>query len=428
MPLDGNQLDELLSGFIDGQLTEAERQQVEQAISHDSRIADQVERLRRQSASLRSLGDALLTQAKPGLTSKPNRIIELARQRAEAMELPRNHHVRSSKPLPASIQLGNEATTKELASRALHEVRGSTWKRWLALSTVAATLLLFAVLGRQAHNVTSVTHQKPANDHERASRLDSTAEIASSTPESGASQPAFPTVVAPHEADLPPSDSTSTVKSSLVSQLDSMSYVLVVDVQVTAQALRDGAIDKLFVESGIPVVPAVAADREILKALDDSRLVVRGESVAGAVFVHVVRGDMQELDVALRKLWQDPARFPNVNLNLSIDARATLAREILRSLGDRYTVTDRFAVPLVSSVANDATREAAPTAAVNSAQPVAGSSPFPGNPNGERYISSSQRAQGWAQGWAELPIVPNQDSQNVSEKLVTILLVLHRVD
>ncbi len=426
MPRDGNQLDELLSGFIDGQLTASERQQVEEAIDRDPSIAEHLEQLRRQSLDLRAVGTALiattsssslesqLEQALPhaSASSLSSRVVELAQRRAEELGLPAGHYLRSSSSRAEVAQQIPATASSRNQLRGTEQPAGVQLKRWLAagaLAATAATVLVIATLRWQPTAVPTVAQQ--------------------AAPAEQATRPAFP---AP--ADMPQTErlansnpsnaqsdlTISPVDSNLVGRFGAMSMVLVVDVQITSQALRSGAIDKILATAGIPLAPAVSADHGILKALDESRLVVRGKSGAsGEVFVHVVRGDMHELDPALRQLWQDRDSFPNVSLNVSIDAHATLAREILRSLGDRYSSSDRFAVPLVS-----APTEATADNTTGDGIVVAGSSPFPSSGNGQRYISSSQRAH----GWSESNMLPAATAASQSDAMVTILLVLHRVD
>src|SRR5690606_25920201 len=131
-----------------------------------------------------------------------------------------------------------------------------------------------------------------------------------------------------------------------------------------------------------------------------------------AVSIQVVRGGLQELDGALRKVWQDIDSFPNVGLNLSIDSRAALMREMLRSSGDRFAATDRFAVPL----AFDAKAPVTPPGDM----PAGRSNPLLADDDGVQYVSRSQRENGW-ESLGELPGV-------TSQSLATILLVIHYAD
>ena len=90
-------------------------------------------------------------------------------------------------------------------------------------------------------------------------------------------------------------------------------------------------------------------------------------------------------------------------------------REILRSAGNRFAPTDRFAMPLaIDQTAMD-------LRSTGQAVPVPGQvSPFPGADGGVQYISKSQRDSGW-EGMGEL-------SSGQLDSMATILLVVHGVD
>jgi anti-sigma factor RsiW len=62
MPPEGEKLDELLSGYIDGALNEKERQIVEQAAQDDVRVSQRILQLRQQAADVAYLGSKLAQQ------------------------------------------------------------------------------------------------------------------------------------------------------------------------------------------------------------------------------------------------------------------------------------------------------------------------------------------------------------------------------
>ncbi len=59
MPLDGEQLNDLLSGFVDGELTQEERALVEEAARGDARLGEQLKQLRQQSSWVQQAGNAI---------------------------------------------------------------------------------------------------------------------------------------------------------------------------------------------------------------------------------------------------------------------------------------------------------------------------------------------------------------------------------
>lgn len=463
MPLDGKQLDELLSGFIDGELTDEELELVEKAARDDVRIAQQIESLRRQSSWVWQVGQSQLShladrtpkveviakiaaeitaerhaQALP-LRLSTEAIIAEAQRRGRELGLPATHHVR----LAADDQRGADHTVQLPApvadeSRDAGDAKRAAKSRnrrneaWLALGgLVAAAAVLVAVTWPklQLQNFSSTPSNQLAQrdgqlevqserapdlqlDRQLAHNLDSAVGAEGQVPAESLAEKAAPTEVDAPSA-LGPSAVGEVAASSLVGMSDGLAYALVVDVEVSAQAERGRVLEKLLTSAGIPLAPPVAVNAEILKALDDSRLVVRDPaSKVHAVSIQVVRGGLQELDGALRRVWQDSDSFPNVGLNLSIDSRAALMREMLRSSGDRFAPTDRFAVPLAF--------DSETLAPLQGDVPAGRSSPLMADDAGVQYVSNSQRENGW-ESLGEFP-------ETTSQTLATILLVIHYAD
>lgn len=444
MPLDGKQLDELLSGFIDGELTDVERELVEKAARDDVRIAGQIELLRRQSSWVQQVGQSQLnqlSQLSPNAAQEHSgstlaqRVIAEARQRGRELGLPATHYVRPDEGdmvhLPAPGAYVSQSGDSMGAGDSKPATKSSRRRieAWLALgglAAAAAVLLAITWPKLEQQNLPSTPSNQLAqrdnqpqlqHDQRHADKPDGAVVPEALAPaESLASKaaplgPSSTSALARDEAD-------EAAGSNLVGMSDGLAYALVVDVEVSAQAKKSRVLERLLTAAGIPLAPPVAVNAPILKALDDSRLVVREPtSTVHAVSIQVVRGALHELDGALRGIWQDSDSFPNVGLNLSIDSRAALMREMLRSSGDRFAPTDRFAVPLaVDQVAlapalgNGIQRDA----------PAGRASSLMADDAGVHYVSSSQRENGW-EGLGEL-------SGTTSKSLATILLVIHHAD
>lgn len=431
MPLDGKQLDELLSGFVDGELTRGERELVEKAARDDARVAQRIESLRRQSSWVWQVGQAQLHQpaqwdeqaasvhaGEPGSSTLAQRVIAEARQRGRELGLPATHYVR-----PAAGDVVHLPTAGADVSRGSGDFRRAQRpvKGWLALgglAAAAAVLLAITWSKLEQQNLPSTPANQLAqrdnqSDQRLADRLEAGRLEGEDGPAAQLSQETLASDGTPPETPSMGADANQAAGSSLVGVSDGLAYALVVDIEVTAQAERSRVIEKLLTAAGIPLAPPVAVNAEILKALDDSRLIVRDPtSKVHAVSIQVVRGGLQELDGALRRVWQDSDNFPNVGLNLSIDSRAALMREMLRSSGDRFAATDRFAVPLAF--------DQAAQAAVQGDLPPGRSSPLMADDAGVQYVSNSQRENGW-ESLGELP-------GTTSQSLATILLVIHYAD
>ena len=449
MPLDGRQLDELLSGFIDGELTDEERQLVEKAARDDARIGKQIESLRQQSRWVWQVGQSQLSQAaaiekhrlnvKHGLNVEhsvarsghtlPRRltaaaVVAEALRRGRELELPARHHLR----LAADHKVHVPAPAANVASQRAMKKAGQRLEEWLALGGLAAAAAVLVAVTwpkLQQQGLPSVPSNHLAQrDDQRDDELGLQAHqslVENRVDAIGSQEPAPAESSSSMAASLQPDSTAGLAKdeagkvagSSLVGIADGLAYALVVDVELSAQAEKSRVLEKLLTAAGIPLAPPVAVNAEILKALDDSRLVVReSTSTVHAVSIQVVRGGLQELDVALRKVWQDHDNFPNVGLNLSIDSRAALMREMLRSSGDRFAPTDRFAAPLAFD------QEA--LAPFHGDVPAGRPSPLMADDTGVQYVSNSQRENGW-ESLGEL-------SGTTPETLATILLVIHYAD
>ncbi len=387
MPLDGEKLDELLSGFIDGVLTEAERKIVEEAARDDARIEQRILLLRRQAGEVGEVGKLLVEQSHRQLDlnrhqSLAETVIAQARQQAVRNGLTKTHFVHGH-----ADRNENLVTVSSPRSASLLRRPG---KRWIVLTgsmAAAAAILLALALNRS-------NESNPATDV-----ASSTPNVVPDLPESMLATGATSSHGSPSR-DLPTPDNSSP---RLVGQFDHLTYVLVADVQITSAGIREEILESVLAGAGISRVEPVVADAKIIKALDQSRMIVEPKGKPSErVYIMVIRAEMNDIDAALRNIWKDSLHFPNVNLNLAVDARAGLVRDILNGTSGRFSLNDSFAVPLAGE---------------SPAPRLAASSPFPGPTNGVSYVSSSKRASGW--GGADALSVPPSDS------IATILLVIH---
>jgi len=111
--------DELLSAYVDGELEQAERAKIEQAITHDARLAQRVAQRRALRGRLRNVFDGtlrkplprrLVNAARPDAADGPAKIIDLARVRAERARRTERQRVaiprRAVVAIAASLLLG----------------------------------------------------------------------------------------------------------------------------------------------------------------------------------------------------------------------------------------------------------------------------------------------------------------------------------
>jgi hypothetical protein len=388
MPPEGEKFDELLSSYIDGALSDVERDIVEKAAEGDARVAERILQLRQQAADVAEVGQKLSQQALRRHNGQRRRsmaeaVIAQAREHAIHVGLNEDHYLfgspRMSQPVADKVvdkrNLPNRRTNRRWRAAAA----------WLTGAAALAAALLIA-LG-------------PWRSDDEVS------------PHQVASEP----FVQPAEAPLQPGTSAAVAENDaaadssneqFVGQFGQMTFVMVADVQITEEALRSRSLEKILTAAGIPPVQPVLADGKILKALDDSRMIVDADTRAAQhIFLTVIRANMQDIDTALQNIWRDSRSFPKVGLNMAIDARAALTREILNSAAGRLSLSESFAIPITT---------------VENAPQMAASSPLLGSGEGVAYVSSARRAAGWSQGD---PLIAEG-----SDSMATILLVTHLVE
>jgi hypothetical protein len=232
---------------------------------------------------------------------------------------------------------------------------------WSALVVVAATIVCCAVFpvlpGNQQPNdlVAELSPSQSAQDHalvaggNQASRM-----LAGNTSEAltgpghteaeiigGATEPLSPFEAArAAEAALGAESSGSVASNDVVVQPSSVAhvkeggsslrspafdYLMIIDAVVSADGWKNGRFEALLGELEIPIATSLVADEELFKALEETRVVVgsadadaSGEQPRAAlVFLRASGTTLERLHIAMNR---DPANFPQVVTDLSIDA------------------------------------------------------------------------------------------------------------
>lgn len=340
MPLKGEELDELLSGFLDGQLTAAELQTVQEILAEDPDAAKQLEALRRQQQQLKQVGERLTARA--GLPADfSQRILATAAQQVAGLDLPDGHHAHSAASMAPEIA---------------QPAGGVGWSRrtvGIAASLAVVAALLLAV---------SIPKLLVPHNADQPIALDPPVEV-----EPG------------HELAT---DSPATVEYVVEQEAAKINFVLVCDIQIKRQAHREHRLADVFSAAGIQRGIPVQADAALQKTLGDTRMIVQPEqpSERETIF-YFVRADMADLSDAIDLVWRDKESFPNVRLDLAYDhPRVQLMREILRRSSRQAAGGQALAVPLAATESD-----------VEASVP----SPFPGAESTVKYVSATSRSRGW---------------------------------
>jgi len=218
-------------------------------------------------------------------------------------------------------------------------------------------------------------------------------DVASAAPPSGAE-----TVGTPSQQQ--PATDASTDRPQYVSQLDfSQSFVFVVDVEISAEGLRNDVFHELLRGAGIQVEPPIAANEEVARALSETRMIVQPGGEAGAAasqaWIYFVRADINQIGPVLDKIYFDRQHFPRVAFDLAIDNPSTrLMQTIARATGQRFAANRPFAAPV--AIGSDTQQPA----------------PLPNVKKPERFVSAVRRQRGFSQDGLAAALPPG-DLSNV---------------
>lgn len=372
MPLEGEKLDELLTGWLDDRLAESERQLLERALESEPAARQRLDELLQLKADLQVI--ARRPPRRRQGSELAARVIRAAQARAIEEALPESHHV--------SKGLSRQMTSAFPASR-------SGWKRssvYMGYAIVAAATLLLAV--------NTFIYNRP---DENPSRVVQGSNGALSL--GGTDRVVSPDIERPF-VDEPQRPAVAYVGDASFS----MTYALVVDIQSTKQAIEENVLGEVLERAGIGVAQPIVADTGVEQALNETRMIVQPEAPRGGKTIfYFLRAAPTDLDRALQTIWADRLNFPNVGFDLAIDnPQSRLIEQIAKATGRRFAVTESFAAPLASRDEAGSVQEA-----------------FPGEAKAPRYVSRTSRERGW--GGSELAPAAGL---NFGPQLASVLLVV----
>jgi hypothetical protein len=366
-----DRLDELISGFLDGELEPQESRELEQLLQRDS------EATRR----LRVLQNARNTLANKPLYRLPStfadKVLAAAKQEAERLQLPADHPIRLAKSreksaeqlvvaaiesakLPAtdSVSVVTEVTTKQY------------WVRW-AIAAAASVMLISGIVWWSTRPGTDNVGSVQNLAQNGSSNVNQpTVETPSATSD--------PTVIQPTESalanskpitnsevtekPLPPSiekatpskendnsiaskTETTTPASTPNAEMDelkslagvdgglsdSFKMLMIVDITISEEAWSSRAFSQILNEYGIAYERPILADSELKKALEDGSLVAKSgtdessntkvaENGPGEVDLVFVQGRAARLDNAINEIYERTEEFPTIFFDLTLDA------------------------------------------------------------------------------------------------------------
>lgn len=340
-----NQFDrELLSAYLDDMLAGNELSAVESLLKSDESARQYLSALRAQSSSLSAMPMSRLP------SGFANRVLAAARTEAASQGLPPDHFVVQS--------IGT--TKSEIASDKwlIRNRRHFEWLTSLAAGVMicVASSSYFAWFDRALNGTAGldkIAFQVPVqrNHTDRDSELGPGVDSpgVESRLADGQRMNAEPNAPITNNP-LSPFDDISRNGNPLASQPApqpnptfgdpsggqvvktapvGLKFLMVVDLTVTQDALRNKRFDSILQASGIEIVAPIIADAKLDKALADSKMVVKQNDAPAsdkpdgegsqAAFVFV-QANLDGLDKAIMAMFDDLASFPEVSLNIAMES------------------------------------------------------------------------------------------------------------
>ena len=385
MPPDPRQIEEWLSGMLDGALSEEEQQQLDTAMQNDPSIAERLEELailRRSLLSGRSVG-------RLG-TAFPNRVVQAARERASQMDAPpgwvlpdapnavapqgqeplwSEGYSEIDRPVAQSVDIphgasvrGQKAMVRGIMGPGQEHVSVSVRERlvrvWLpSIAVVAALCALFVALPRSG----------PVNPKPNPGLVENPSENRTNNPDDGSPNGAPNSAIvgdvndpasdskpnkSPTEPILPNSGSNGSIatvpesnpamqpKTLPAGQIraDRDFFVLVANISVDPVAQQDDMLSDLLNKYEIVSSTDATLERTDVDKLVSSQILkpiasdpdLKGDELT----VYVVKASFERLDAFLQDVQQQYKDFPSYKLNMTADPAVPVLLNQLAGLSD----------------------------------------------------------------------------------------------
>ena len=341
MPAEGENLNELLSGFLDGELTGDELLAV-QAKLDDAPTQARLDEL----SELRRDVKASFRKESPRISSRElaSRVIEAAQREAVEAGLPDEHHVRLVDNAPIqTLSVGRSRTSR---------------KRLATFGLAAAALILLMTQVPKFFDSGTGSNQpvavEPGSGDPDSNPEDRPIVDGSSPFEDSSTGP----VLAENDNNSSETQSPNGIGQEAIggptpTYVSGMNFeqavVLVIDIEVSATAKGAERFDDVLRKHGLLRDEPVQAGDEIANAVSETRMMVRPEEDARAseASIYFVRSDFRVLGAALDELYFDKEAFPNVSFSIAVDnPMVRLMEKIARSTGQRFLANQSFAVPV----------------------------------------------------------------------------------
>ena len=390
MPPDPHQIEEWLSGMLDGALTEQEQRQLELAMQNDPSIAELLEQmaeLRRSLLRGRSVGRLGADFSK--------RVVQAAQRQAAQLDAPpawvlpgapnarepegqepledsesswSETYSKVQRPVPEALDIHPVGRRQKAIVRGLmgsHEepqqesetIRGRLVRVWLpSLAVVAALCVLFLALPRsgptdpsQPDSVVSVMPLDVPNEPTHQENFVPDRSLAGS-PETEPSKMQLPATEPLGNGLNAGSKSPSVVSVPVVEQNKSVAgakYILIAEIEVDPLAEQDGMLSQLLEKYEIVFsadVPLSKIDFDTLVAskVIKNPVVDPALKVDGSTVCYLVKSNPKRLDSFLTDVEKQYLDFPSYRLNLSADPNVYELMDHLDGVTDSSNLAKRL--------------------------------------------------------------------------------------
>ena len=390
MPPDPHQIEEWLSGMLDGALTEQEQRQLELAMQNDPSIAELLEQmaeLRRSLLRGRSVGRLGADFSK--------RVVQAAQRQAAQLDAPpawvlpgapnarepegqepledsesswSETYSKVQRPVPEALDIHPVGRRQKAIVRGLmgsHEepqqepetIRGRLVRVWLpSLAVVAALCVLFLALPRsgptdpsQPDSVVSVMPLDVPNEPTHQENFVPDRSLAGS-PETEPSKMQLPATEPLGNGLNAGSKSSSVVSVPVVEQNKSVEvpkYILIAEIEVDPLAEQDGMLSQLLEKYEIVFAADVPLSKNDFDTLVASKVIKNpvvdpALKVDGSTVCYLVKSNPKRLDSFLTDVEKQYLDFPSYRLNLSADPNVYELMDHLDGVTDSSNLAKRL--------------------------------------------------------------------------------------
>jgi hypothetical protein len=390
MPPDPHQIEEWLSGMLDGALTEQEQRQLELAMQNDPSIAELLEQmaeLRRSLLRGRSVGrlgadfskrvvqaaqlQAAQLDAPPAwvLPGAPNAREPEGQEPLEDSESSWSEtYSKVQRPVPEALDIHPVGRRQKAIVRGLmgsHEepqqepetIRARLVRVWLpSLAVVAALCVLFLALPRsgptdpsQPDSLVSVMPLDVPNEPTHQENFVPDRSLAGS-PETEPSKMQLPATEPLGNGLNAGSKSPSVVSVPVVEQNKSVAgakYILIAEIEVDPLAEQDGMLSQLLEKYEIVFAADVPLSKNDFDTLVASKVIKNpvvdpALKVDGSTVCYLVKSNPKRLDSFLTDVEKQYLDFPSYRLNLSADPNVHELMDHLDGVTDSSNVAKRL--------------------------------------------------------------------------------------